>query len=306
MFRQRQIQVGLLLICTAGCLSFRHAPGVPQSSKNAPVTVARSLPGVYAQGQGYGGRALTLNQDGNFAWEASDDTGFHQTTRGTYKVSKTTLILQPTHTEATQEGEDATKPEAIPLRYFCVPWGERLYLVETDQIQKFCEAVNVGSEPCVWHGKYLLRADDEGKEVKGKPQIPRPWSDFVLARPVMARVRAVTHTGRKQPDNRQPRGEIIAVTVDADTQQGLKPGMKLLLYNPVGTLREQTNSIRWAIIRRVGRRSALAEFELSVYDNRVSVKRGWKATTRWLDADSQFRKDLIEWKMVEQRRKKER
>jgi hypothetical protein len=302
MLRQQLIQAVLMLIGAAGCLSFRQSSGVPQSSKNVPLTLARSLPGIYANGSGYGGAQITLDQDGRFVWEAFTDTGFHQTTRGTYKVSKVTLILQPTHTEATQEGEDSTKPEAIPLRYFCILWGERLYLVETDQIQKFCEAVNVGLEPRVWHGRYLLRAGDKGKEVKGKPEVPKPWSDFVLARPVVARVRKITHTSRKQPANGKLRGETMTVTVNAGSRQGLKPGMKLLLYDPTLYMRDPVTPGEIAIVRRVNAQSAVAEFK----SDSEEVKRNWIATTREVTAEKRFRNDLQQWKLAELRRKKER
>ncbi len=117
--------------------------------------------------------------------------------------------------------------------FVSVPWGARLYLIETNRIVEFCNEINAGDEPRkVEHEPFLLRENDWKKEVTSRPTIPKPWEcKYLLKSPVECVVRTVGRymEGVKIPEYAYTEGKAngIRATIDAGKERGLHPGMTL-------------------------------------------------------------------------------
>jgi hypothetical protein len=118
--------------------------------------------------------------------------------------------------------------------FVLVPWGSRLYLIETNRIVAFCNAINAGDEPRTeGHDHFLLREGDWKKKVKAWPSIPKLWGDqYLLKSPVVCIVRAVRGYSEsirvpEYPYTADGTLNGIRATINAGKKRGLRPGMTL-------------------------------------------------------------------------------
>jgi hypothetical protein len=82
--------------------------------------------------------------------------------------------------------------ERKPIR-----WGERVYLIPSDGIVRFCDAINSREEPRKRaDGRFFLRLNDWEKEAKGKPELPEEFMPYLLDKPVDAVIVSVKETFR--------------------------------------------------------------------------------------------------------------
>lgn len=103
-----------------------------------------------------------------------------------------------------------------------VPWGERHYLIPSDEIVQFCNRVNQGRDQVL----FFLREGDEKKPANGLPKIPEAFKPYLLKKPVEARIVSVgTFTnGLTRADWKFKE---IPITINAGKSQGLLPSMEL-------------------------------------------------------------------------------
>lgn len=123
-----------------------------------------------------------------------------------------------------REGFQGIVPEFLPIR-----WGKRHYLIPSDEVVHFTNAINAGTEPGVHRAfsqEFLLREGDENLPVSGLPSIPAEFLRYILAKPLEARIRSVDeiHVSGKV--------RITTVTIDAGSKNGLKQGMELYVQKP--------------------------------------------------------------------------
>jgi hypothetical protein len=117
--------------------------------------------------------------------------------------------------------------ELIPIA-----WGERKYLVPTEEIIAFCNMVNGGFEPRTdVHGLSLLREGDERKDVTRLPAVPRRFKPYLLSKPIETEI-----TGVGEPTTTSSNGDIqnvaIPVTLKHGRKSGLLPEMELHVFDP--------------------------------------------------------------------------
>ena len=108
-----------------------------------------------------------------------------------------------------------------------VRWGERIYLIMPNWLNRFTAAVNLGIEPrqriLNSHDlttRCFLRRGDENKAVVGKPELPEPWISYLKDSQIRAAVTKV------ELQNQQK-----TYTVDKGTVDGVKIGMFLVGEN---------------------------------------------------------------------------
>jgi len=121
----------------------------------------------------------------------------------------------------------------IAEEFIIISWGERKYLIPTDDIIGFCNDINSGLEPRkqISGSNYLLKMGDEEKEVSGFPYIPKEYKEYLLERPIEAEIVDVgSYTLR--PFVGKMNFKDIAVTVNAGKNDGLLPGMELHVIKP--------------------------------------------------------------------------
>jgi hypothetical protein len=154
-------------------------------------------------------------------------------------------------------------PELIPI-----VWGERHYLIPTDEVVKFANAINSGFEPTkTLTGSFLLRRGDELKAVRGQPNIPREYSDYLLKEPVRAEISAVKDS-RVENTTRT-----TTVVLNVGSVQGVKQGMEFYVYSPSTVLESAT-------ITSANRSNSEAEIiQYSVNERSERPSLDWKLST---------------------------
>jgi hypothetical protein len=117
-----------------------------------------------------------------------------------------------------RKGFQGIAPELVP-----VTWGDRHYLIPSDGFIHFANTVNAGFET----GRaFLLKAGDEERPVRGQPDIPSQYAEYLLKHPIDAEISSVKET-KSEDSNRTT----IAV-LNAGFIQGVRQGMTLYVYQP--------------------------------------------------------------------------
>jgi hypothetical protein len=156
-------EVLAILSTPAGDWDYAHR--FPPSSPNASSEFA-AVAGEYYQGARRGRSwALCILPDGRYSFRWSGCLGVYHRESGYVNRVGGDLILWP---------ENPLK-RAMARVFLPVKWGPRSYLVPTDKLQEFCEAICRGDEPrSESPGEFYLRGVDE--RVAGIPELPEPWA----------------------------------------------------------------------------------------------------------------------------------
>jgi hypothetical protein len=128
------------------------------------------------------------------------------------------------------------RSNAISEELIFVRWDTCHYLVPSDRMLEFCNAVNGGGgdEANVGVRGFLSKLGESRLESKGLPEVPAEYTKYLLRRPVRARI---SHVGEirseSDPNNPDRKRRIVEVTVDSGDRKGLQPGMWLYLHSPL-------------------------------------------------------------------------
>lgn len=161
--------------------------------------------------------------------------------------------------------------KALAEEYMPVLWSERTYLIATNELIRFCYAVNSGSEPRQdMHGSFLLRQGDEKKPVNGPPRLPDEYRRYLLDAPVLATIIAV---GKKTDKIGVLKTQQFPVTINAGTTSGLQVGMELYVASPESS---PFNILTLTEVRKTKSKGTL----LFPVKNSIMPKCGWTVSTR--------------------------
>jgi hypothetical protein len=162
--------------------------------------------------------------------------------------------------------------QGTPLEFTSVRWGPRRYLVASDGLLEFCNAVNSGAEPRGdAHGAFLLHEGDESLAVTGPPTLPHEYQSCILETPISARI---IHMGASvlKPSLGDFKFRVTPVTLDAGSADGVWQGMKFELTAPKTRYESAT-------VKRVYDRESEAEIrEIGTEESPPEV--GWMLATR--------------------------
>jgi len=219
--------------------------------------------GEYYYGDGLGVN-VTLklsSQDFVFSWDGC--LGRYDQNYGEVTFEDGTVKLAPKHPN------NRVGFQGIDVELFPVVWGERHYLISSERVMDFVNAVNAGTEPADWRGglspRFLLKRGDDRKPVHGKPDIPDEYLAYLLSEPVKATIASV------QPSQLKKSTRITMVTLDAGAETGLKKGMELFVSKP-------RNIYSAATITSVGDHFAEATFESERSERTPAV--GWELSSK--------------------------
>jgi hypothetical protein len=162
--------------------------------------------------------------------------------------------------------------ERGPLRGFAseflpIIWGDRHYLIRSDGVVEFANAINAGFEPRKdVFGGFLLRREDESKSVPGYPNLTREYSEYLLKHPIDAEISSIKASRAKDS------GRLTTVLLNVGTTQGVKKGMEFYLYAPSGLFESATVT---------GVNSTSSEAEIIRFSDAKAERPavGWKLST---------------------------
>jgi hypothetical protein len=123
-----------------------------------------------------------------------------------------------------RRGFEGIAPEFLPVQ-----WGPRHYLIPVEDMIRFTNAINAGTEPNPVGRRsfyFLLRRGDEKKTVEGVPTIPPEYLSYILREPLRAAISSITES-RIEKSRR-----ITRITVNVGSADGLKKGMELFVKKP--------------------------------------------------------------------------
>lgn len=149
-----------------------------------------------------------------------------------------------------RKGFDVFATELVPL-----VWGERHYLIPADGFIRFANAVNAGFEPSEHRSaRFLLRDGDELKSAVGLPNIPAPFSEYILKQPIQAAISSIKGSRFEisKGSGFELSFHITTVVLNAGSEQGVKEGMEFYLYSP-------SDLADWATVTKVSKDSSEAE-----------------------------------------------
>ena len=154
--------------------------------------------------------------------------GLYDLNYGNVEWSNRKIKLHFEHSNK-REGFQGIAPELIPVK-----WGERHYLIPSNEVVEFTNAVNAGFEPCsMFCSRFLLKRGDETKKVKGRPNVPKEDRVYLLKKPIRLGIRSVgesrIETAKSDP---QFRYRITKVILNAGSAKGVRLGMEFHVYNP--------------------------------------------------------------------------
>lgn len=217
--------------------------------------------GSYYLGDGLAANlTLVIKPTGTFTYHASGCLRTYADVEARAFMRNRMLMLA-----SGKSGSQGSETRFLPVR-----WGERLYLIEPERIVGFANAINAGYEPrTTAQGVFYLRSGDFNKPVAGLPKLPAAYREYLLARPVEARV--VRLSGPEE----DPTFEL-----DAGRGQGLRPGMRLIS-------RDAGYDDEFCKLTLV----AVAEDTAKATGNWVcsDLPAGARATTRWRDVNPPYR-----------------
>jgi hypothetical protein len=157
--------------------------------------------------------------------------------------------------------------QGIASEFVPVVWGNRHYLIASDEVVKFANAINAGFEPRegAW-GEFLLKRQDVSKSANGKPNLPSEYSEYLLKHPIDAEISSIkgSHTEKT--------GRLTTVMLNVGASQGVKKGMEFYLYAPSGLFESAT-------VTNMNGRSVEAEIFQCCDDRAAPPAVGWKLST---------------------------
>jgi hypothetical protein len=226
-----------------------------------------SWAGSYYQGDGLGVNVtLDLAPAAGFVFEWHGCMGLYDRNFGAVNLDGDHVHLIP-ELPNTRKGFEGT-----PLDFNLVRWGKRRYLIPSDAMLGFCNAVNAGYEPRKGlHGGFLLRREGESQSVSGPPELPQDYVGCLLHGPIAARVVAVGPS-LLRPSVADFKFRVTAVTLDAGSAEGVWEGMEFHLIAPKG--RYET-----AIVKHLYEHESEAEIEEVGTDDPPPAV-GWRLATR--------------------------
>src|SRR5215510_7218496 len=234
--------------------------------------------GVYFHGDGFHvGSILSLAPRSGFLFLCACYMIARDFNHGNLDLTHGTIKLLFTYPPYDRKSNDGIAGEFIPIR-----WGERHYLIGTDELLDFANSINAGIETESYlRGSYhfFLKLGDEEKAVSGEPSLPKEYLRYLLPHPITARISSVdtTHDNNDISDYDQTHDEhgydLTTVTVGAGRTDGLLEGMTLYIKDP--PLDDE------AVVTRVSEHTAQVILHQHDYKNH-RPSQGWTLSTRLL------------------------
>jgi len=185
--------------------------------------------GEYYYGDGLGVNVrLTIAPKSGFAFTWSGCMGLYDLNYGEINESNGRIKLLFEHPNK-REGFQGIASELIP-----VLWGERHYLIPSDKMVEFTNAVNAGFEPCtMFCSSFLLKEGDKKKKVSGGPNIPDEFLSYLIKKPIKVGIVSVGEsTIKKHTDIPTMLWRTTRVRFDAGSLKGIKVGMGFHVTSP--------------------------------------------------------------------------
>lgn len=169
-------------------------------------------PMTYSQGNGLAGTTYEFNADGSFTYSSFACMGGGEG-QGHYRIVGDRWVLTGTGSWTSRIG-NRRETTSSPLReeLFPVQWGQRLYLLSVDDMERFAHDINAGLEPRTdFMQNYLIRSGDERRPAFELPLVPEKFRSIFTSPPLVGVVQRVNRDWQ--------------VTIPLGRREGVRKGM---------------------------------------------------------------------------------
>lgn len=144
----------------------------------------KDIAGDYYYGDGLGVNCgMEITPDGRFFFTWSGCLGVYDRNKGGVTATADALILHPKRPNR-GGGFRGTPTVLIPVK-----WNDRMYLIPTEKMMKFCDMINVGFEPRKnRRGLFYMRRQDWEKPCTGLPAVGASWASCLHPKQVQNEV----------------------------------------------------------------------------------------------------------------------
>jgi hypothetical protein len=168
-------------------------------------------------------------------------------------------------------GFSGIAPEFYPVR-----WGDRHYLIPSDGVIEFCNAVNSGLEPCRFFcARFLLRRGDRDNHSEGRPNVPAEFLQYLMPDPLKADIISIEKS--RITKDRELAGlkfRVSTVVLDAGKAEGILLGLELHSYDPLNA--------ETAEVIEIQEHTSRARIVQVATDSEKPTA-GWRLSTRMID-----------------------
>lgn len=272
--------VAILLVCACAALAVeRDEAKYTETAENTAKQLQERIQAVAATltnhpwaGRYYCGDGLGVNVSlflapgAGYVFEWRGCLGLYDRNYGSVTETNSRVRLSFTFKNE-RKGFQGIAEEFIP-----VVWGERCYLIPSDDVVGFCNKVNEGTEPRdAPHGFYLLRRGDEKNAASGFPIVPEEYRPYLLAKPITGEIISINSVTTR-PSVCEWKFKDTSVTLDAGKDKGLREGMEMQVVRPGNVVKSVTitkveASTSQAIMTQIG-------------EEESGPKKGWQLSTR--------------------------
>lgn len=211
---------------------------------------------------------LWAPESGYLQFVARDNATLDDVSYGRVAMEGTTVRLLP----EIPIGKDVHSFNTLYGEFFAIRWGSGRYLVPTDRLVRFCDAVSSGDPSEV--GQFLCIDRGNAWPPAAMPDVPEEYRKYLDARPIVARVKSIS---RVQTDQDVTYNRIVLSAGSAD---GVRTEMKFWLHRP----RRRTFEHLELRITSVDRHSSEAVIESIPFDRDdqkyLDPKPGWSFRNR--------------------------
>ena len=231
-----------------------------------------SWAGTYYYGDGLGVNSrITLAPKGGFAFIWTGCVGVYDRNYGTVSLTERGSLKLGLTFENSRRGFRGVAEEFVPIA-----WGERHYLIPSDDVVGFTNSINSESEPRDRsHGSHYLRKGDHERPADGAPELPEQYQAYLLSEPIQAEVLAVEATIVEEGIGGWWFHKTM-VTLNVGRSKNVLPGMSFVVYEPSDFL-----ALSNARVITVHENTCEALINQSASDKIITTPPavGWKFTT---------------------------
>lgn len=189
--------------------------------------------GRYYCGDGLGdNESLLLSPACGYTFRLRGCTGIYDQNYGEIKVADDgTLVLSQELASMTPWDDALTKPIHV------VRWGDRTYLIRSDEFTDFCNAINSGREPRNGpHGRFFLKDKDWELPATGRPALPAVYAAHLLNGPMCGEIIEVgeeeTETVTRGAMKAAIEQQVVPLTINVGSADGVVEGMEFYMFAP--------------------------------------------------------------------------
>lgn len=213
-----------------GCQSTTKTTVDGKTNPSTDSTNMQTIAAQFYRGDGLGFNELvTIEPDGTWKCRIHGCCDTHEQ----MELTGLARWIAPSMIEVKVTGGKSDDRHRSRITYLVAKWGERTYLVHSEEVQAFASACNRRTEPR-WkcHGDYLMRWGDEALHVYGIPCVTGEMERLFLTNEVIATIVGQASKPVVIEEDEGEKWSAYQLSVRSCREKGIESGMILTVRSP--------------------------------------------------------------------------